>query len=224
MASAKAKQKTETDATPEPATIIAYKGFDANLRCRGFQFEIGKSYEHAGAVVACASGFHACEHPLNVFRYYPPARSRYAEVALAGAMSRHDSDTKVTAAKITINAELSIGELTKRAIDWVFSRAKWSDGPVAAEPNGGATASGEQGAATASGYQGAATASDSTSVAHASGFSGKVRGVEGAALHLDRRNDNGIITHAWAGIVGRDNLKPMTWYTLDENGRPVECE
>lgn len=63
--------------------ITAYKGFNADLTCREFKFEIGASYEHEGKVEACASGFDACEHPLDVFRYYPPATSRFALVEMA---------------------------------------------------------------------------------------------------------------------------------------------
>lgn len=59
--------------------IKSYKGFDKGLRCKGFQFEIGKEYEEKEAK-ACSCGFHACEHPLDVFGYYAPSESRYCEV------------------------------------------------------------------------------------------------------------------------------------------------
>ena len=84
-------------------TITAIKGFDLKMQCRGFQYEFGKAYEHSGKVEACNSGFHACEYPLDVFGYYPPGLSRYAEVTLGGKTHRDGSDTKVAAAKITIN-------------------------------------------------------------------------------------------------------------------------
>ena len=53
----------------------AYKGFDKELKCRDFQYEVGKEYEETKADL-CSCGFHACENPLDVFNYYPPATSR----------------------------------------------------------------------------------------------------------------------------------------------------
>ena len=60
----------------------AYKGFDKDLKCRGFQYEIGKEYEEPKADL-CACGFHACENPIDVFGYYHPADSRYCEVEIS---------------------------------------------------------------------------------------------------------------------------------------------
>ena len=59
----------------------AFKGFDKRLRCRGFQYEVGKEYQAQEAAL-CSKGFHACENPLDTFRYYPPTDSRYCEVEI----------------------------------------------------------------------------------------------------------------------------------------------
>lgn len=85
------KETTDTE-------ITSVKGFNPDWTCRGFHFEIGQTYEHTGKVKACASGFHACEYPLDVFGYYPPGTSRYAEVRQGGAIARHSADTKIASA------------------------------------------------------------------------------------------------------------------------------
>ena len=208
-----ATKNTPPAPATEPATITAYKGFDASLRCRDFQYEVGQTYEHKGDVVACRSGYHACEHPLNVFAYYPPAISRYAEVTLAGAMAREeDGDTKIAAAKITINVEVSIGELVMRAWDYVRSRAKVEEG---------GHATGDLGAASATGYQGAASATGDQGAAMSAGYEGRVMGADGNALFLIERDDRLNIVAVWAGIAGRDGVKADTWYML-RGGQPVE--
>ncbi|MCV9940957.1 hypothetical protein OIU35_31790 [Boseaceae bacterium BT-24-1] len=125
------RTKKAEPAAETPSAVTSIKGFNTDLACRGYQFEIGKIYEHTGKVGACEGGFHACpveHHPLSVFEYYPPAGSRYMLVTQDG--ERDASDTKLASAKITLDVEISLGDLTKRAIDWVFSRAKWADGPV----------------------------------------------------------------------------------------------
>ncbi len=64
--------------------VIAYKGFTLDMKCREFQFAVGETYQHDGKVESCANGFHSCEHPLDVFCYYPPSESRFAIVEASG--------------------------------------------------------------------------------------------------------------------------------------------
>ena len=252
-------------------TIISIKGFDQNWHCRGFQYEIGKTYEMEGPIKACERGFHAIEgHPLEVFGYYPPASSRYAEVRQFGVLSRHRDDSKVASNKITVTAEISLNELIQRAVSWVTDRAKpegkgsqatgecgaasatgecgaasatgWRGAASATGLRGAASATGECGAASATGLRGAASATGWRGAASATGecgaasatglrgaamacgFEGRVKGADGNALFLTRRDGDGMITHVWAGIVGRDSIKPDTWYTLNSDGQPVEIE
>ena len=140
-----------------------YKGMDKDMRCRGFQYEVGKEYETDKAE-ACECGFHACEYPLDVFNYYPPSGSRFFEVEQSGELSRSsDDDGKVASTKIKIGAEISISGLVKAAIEYTRER------PVKEE---GASANGNQGAASATGYQGAASATGNLGAASATGYQG----------------------------------------------------
>ncbi|MFL9904688.1 hypothetical protein PQR71_42285, partial [Paraburkholderia fungorum] len=143
--------------------IVSIKGFDADWKCRGFQFAPGETFVHEGPVEACGSGFHAISgYPLEVLKYYPPAGNRFAYVEQSGDLSRHDEDSKVASSVLKIGVELNLAGLIKAAIEYTTSRCKPIDPESPAwstEENGSATASGDSGAATASGYSGAATAS-----------------------------------------------------------------
>ena len=133
--------------------IKSFKGFDKDLKSRGFQYEIGKEYEEPKAE-ACKCGFHACEYPLDVFTHYAPNDSRYCEVEQSGDIDKSESD-KTCSTKIKIGAEISIRGLVKAAIEYTRSRCTNENNAKPGEP---ATA-GEYGAATA-GYAGAATAGE----------------------------------------------------------------
>ncbi|EDR4902094.1 hypothetical protein QJ482_00435 [Salmonella enterica] len=103
--------------------IVTFKGFNKELKCRDFQFEIGKTFHHDGKVEACGSGFHACEFPFDVFSYYPPAESRYAETISFGVTDREEEgDTKIASASITIKAELTLPQFIQRGIEWIWSK------------------------------------------------------------------------------------------------------
>ena len=216
------KAKT-AEVEPAKPPITSIKGFDQNLQCRGFQFEVGKTYTVSGKIEACKNGFHACpvdEHPLSVLEYYPPT-SRFFEVTQDGKCDK--KDTKLASASITVGVEISLSDLAARAVKWVFDRANWKDGPVANGGNEGAMASGTRGAATASGDQGAATASGTRGAATASGYEGKARGIDGNALFLVHRDDCYKITKVWAGIVGENGVKADTWYSLNASGEIEEA-
>ena len=167
------KKKT----TPTVETITTFKGFDKDLKCRGFQYKVGETFKQDGAVKACESGFHACEYPLDVFGYYPPAGNRFAVVEQSGELSRHSDDSKVASKSISIKAEISIAGLVKAAIEYTTSRCN----PV--DPESPASATGDQGAASATGYQGAASATGVRGAASATGVRGaaSATGDQGAA-------------------------------------------
>ena len=146
-----------------------YKGTDKNMRCRGYQYELGKTEETDRAVL-CESGFHACERPLDVLAYYGPANSRYFVADLEDVSpDRKPDDTKVVGKKITMQAELSIAGLCKAHFDYVKEHitmehtdpemATAGDRGAATAGDGGAATAGEYGSANAGEY-GAATAGE----------------------------------------------------------------
>ena len=106
----------------------AYKGFDKDLKCRDFQYEIGKEYEEKEAI-ACEKGFHACENPLDVLHYYPPCNgSRYCEVEQSGEFSKlSGGDSKVASTKIKIGDELGLKGIIQAGISFVLDKTKWKD-------------------------------------------------------------------------------------------------
>nr|DAK47616.1 MAG TPA: hypothetical protein [Bacteriophage sp.] len=150
----------------ENKEIIAYKGFDKNLKCRDYQYEIGKTFEHDGAVKACESGFHACEYPLDVFSYYPPSSSRFAIVKMHGETSKDSDDTKIASAKITIETEIKLPEMINRAVDWIKNKINWSDDNTSNTGDwSAATNTGNRSAATNTGNRSAATNTGNRSAA-----------------------------------------------------------
>ena len=159
-----------------------YKGMDKDMKCRGFQYEVGGEYETDEAK-ACECGFHACEYPLDVFNYYPPAGSRFFEVEQSGSISKSDEDTKVASTKIKIGAELSIAGLVKAAVEYTKERCTQNEGDKATGDQGAASATGDQGAASATGDQGAASATGTQGAASATGDQGaaSATGYQGAA-------------------------------------------
>ena len=103
----------------EEKKIIAYKGFDKNLKCRGFQYEVGKEYEMDGDIKCCERGFHACESPLEVFDYYDMLNSRFAEVEHSGEIDKEENTTKVCSSRIKVKAELKLADIINLGVEWI---------------------------------------------------------------------------------------------------------
>ncbi|EGJ7528180.1 hypothetical protein INE38_002883 [Salmonella enterica subsp. enterica serovar Havana] len=233
--------------------IVTFKGFNKDLKCRGFQFAIGETFHHDGKVEACGSGFHACECPFDVFSYYPPAESRYAETISFGITdSEEGGDTKIASSSITIKDELTLPQFIQRGIEWIWSKidksleqqimcgnrsaatntgyqsAATNTGDQSAATNTGdwsaATNTGNCSAATNTGNWSAAEVSGSQSVAAAFGIEGKARASEGGAIVLCYRDEDGELIHIRASKVGENGIMPNTWYQLNEDGEFVACE
>ena len=159
--------------------IKSYKGFNKDMTCKNKQYEVGKDYEEDKAV-ACECGMHACEYPLDCFKYYPPSKSVYCEVEQSGDISRHD-DSKIASTKMHIGAQLSIAGIVNAAIKYTKEKIETTciESKAATAGNYGAATAGDSGAATA-GNCGAATAGDS-GAATAGNYGAATAGNYGAA-------------------------------------------
>lgn len=213
----------------------AFKGFNKDLTCRGYQYEEGKEF-HTERAECCDTGFHACEYPLDCFGYYDPAHSVFHEVELSGEMDKSGDNTKVCATDIKIGARLSIAGLVKMAIDFTMSKVNKEAGSD--ERHGFASATGNCGASSATGYKGASSVSDPTGVAVAWGHEARAKGCKGAHLILSdwkyvgaRYSDGDYmdpydkesweLTGAKMVVVDGENIKEDTYYRCIE-GEIVE--
>ena len=99
--------------------ITSYKGFDKDMKCRGFQYEVGKEYEIDGEIKCCNRGFHACKSPMEVWDYYDMLDSRYAEVEQSGKIDAEENSTKVCSSRIKIKAELKLSDIINIGVEWL---------------------------------------------------------------------------------------------------------
>ena len=217
-----------------------YKGFYKDLKCRGFQYEIGKEYEENAADI-CHKGFHACENPMDVFRYYNPADSRYCEVDL-DTNEQTDGDSKRVGKKIKIETEIGLSGLIQAGVKFIlgkvdFKSAKESNtgyqsaatntGDQSAATNTGyqsaATNTGDWSAATNTGDQSAATVGGAESIAVVTGYGSKAKGAVGCWLVLTERDEKMHILGVQAVCVDGETIKADTFYML-KNGAITEVD
>ena len=217
----------------------AYKGFDKDLKCRGFQYEVGKEYEEANAAL-CKKGFHACENPLDTFRYYRPTDSRYCEVDVDDNGERNSTDSKVCGKHIKISAEIGLKGVINAGVRFVFDKCESATEENASGESGNAAASGNLGNAAASGESGNAAASGWRGTAVVTGFAGRAtalgeqclavawgedslaRGTVGNWIVVSERDDDGNIIDVKIAKVDGDTVKADTWYKL-VNGEIMEA-
>ena len=210
-----------------------FKGFDKDLKCRDFQYEIGKEYTEEKADI-CNCGFHACEFPMDVFNYYPPSDSRYCEVELEANNQKSSDDSKRVGKKISVKAEIGIAGIIKAGVEYIKEQVNWEDdkatntGDQSAATNTGyqsaATNTGDRSAATNTGNQSAAIVEGKESIALATGIDSKAKGKIGCFIVLaewkEIDNEYHIVDVKSAKVDGK-NIKEDTFYTL-KDGKFVE--
>ena len=148
-------------------SIHSYKGFDKDMKCRGFQYEVGNDYEQDGKIKCCRNGFHACEFPLDVFTYYAPScNSRYCTVTQSGDIDKNGENSKVASSKIHIETEIGLSGIIKAGVKFILDKVNWNDNKETSTGNrSAATNTGYRSAATNTGYRSAATNTGNRSAA-----------------------------------------------------------
>lgn len=199
----------------------AYKGFDKDLKCREFQYEVGKEYEEENSAL-CKKGFHACENPLDTFRYYRPTDSRYCEVDVDDNGERNSTDSKVCGKHIKISAEIGLKGVINAGVRFVFDKCESATEENASGESGNAAASGWRGTAVVTGFAGRATALGEQCLAVAWGEDSLARGTVGNWIVVSERDDDGNIIDVKIAKVDGDTVKADTWYKL-VNGEIMEA-
>ena len=212
--------------------IKSYKGFDKDMQCRGFQYEVGKEYDMDGEIKCCNRGFHACKSPLEVWDYYDMLNSRFAEVEQSGKIDEEEKSTKVCSSHIKIKAELKLADIINIGVEWLKdvtspSKVK-TDG--AFNDNGDRKkqigSSGDSAKIGSSGDYAKIGSTGEDSVIMCAGHKSKAKAKVGSWITLaewkwsDEKNRNIPICVKTEYVDGQ-NIKADTWYQL-KNGKFVE--
>ena len=211
----------------ENVVIKGYKGFDKELKCRGFLYEVDKEYEQGGEIKCCNNGFHFCENPFDVFSYYPPNDSRYCEVHGSGKYDKDNDDSKVSVSKIKIGFEIGLKGLIDAGIKFILDKVNWKESK--------ATNTGDRSAATNTGNQSAATNTGDRSAATNTGYQSAATntGDESAATNTGDRSAASVEGFESIAIVTGYDCKAKgslgCWIVLTERGEwdgntyPIKC-
>ena len=203
--------------------ITSYKAFDKNMKCRGFQYEVGKEYEMDGEIKCCNRGFHACKSPIEVWDYYDMLNSRFAEVEQYGKIDKEEKSTKVCSSHIKIKAELKLADIINVGVEWL----KDITSPSKIKTDGVLNDNGDRNKKI--GSSGGSSQIDSTgedSVIMCAGDSSKAKAKAGSWITLAEWEWSDEKKHyvpvcVKTEYVDGENIKADTWYQL-KNRKFVE--
>ena len=190
--------------------ITSYKGFDKNMQCRGFQYEVGKEYEMDGEIKCCNLGFHACKSPLEVWDYYDMLNSRFAEVEQSGKIDEEEKSTKVCSSHIKIKAELKLADIINIGVEWL----KDVTSPSKVKTDGALNDNGDRKKQIGSSgdYAKIGSSGDSAKIG-SSGYYAKI-GSSGDYAKIDSTGEDSVIM--CAGNSSKAKAKVGSWITLAE--------
>ena len=190
--------------------ITSYKGFDKNMQCRGFQYEVGKEYEMDGEIKCCNRGFHACKSPMEVWDYYDMLNSRYAEVEQSGKIDAEENSTKVCSSRIKIKAELKLADIINIGVEWL----KDITSPSKVKADGVLNDNGDRRKQIgSSGYSAKIGSSGYSAKIGSSGYSAKI-GSSGDSAKIGSTGEDSVIMCAGNSSIAK--AKVGSWITLAE--------
>ena len=203
--------------------ITSYKGFDKNMECRGFQYEVGREYEMDGEIKCCNRGFHACKSPLEVWDYYDMLNSRFAEVEQSGKIDEEEKSTKVCSSRIKIKAELKLADIINIGVEWLRDITS----PSKVKTDGALNDNGDRNKQIgSSGYSAQIDSTGEDSVIMCAGNKSKAKAKIGSWITLaewewsDKKNRY-VPVCVKTEYVDGENIKADTWYQL-KNRKFVE--
>ena len=210
-------------------TITGFKGFDKDLKCKDYQYEVGKEFEEEGKIEACSNGFHFCENPLDVLGYYPPydekGSNRYCIVKGSGNIDRDGDDTKVACSKLYISAEIGLKGIIEAGVKFILDKVNWKDNKK--------SNTGDQSAATNTGYQSAATNTGYRSAATNTGYQSAATNTGYRSAATNTGNQSAATNTGYqsaAEVTGKESIAIVTgkdskakgsigcWIVLTERG------
>ena len=204
----------------EEKVIKAYKGFNPDMTCRGFQYEVGKEYEIEGDIQVCERGFHACEFPLEVLDYYPifgdKGENKFCEVEQSGTVDKEEGSTKICSSKIKIKAELKLADLINLGVEWIKEQVKYKGDRKYSDNSGNSAqigSSGDSAKIGSSGDYAQIGSSGNSAQIGSSGDSAQI-GSSGDYAQIDSSGEDSVICCAGDNSIAK--AKVGSWITLSE--------
>ena len=190
--------------------ILAYKALNKDMTCRGFQYKEGETYKHDGRVALCESGFHSCENPIDIFKYYNPGVSVFHVVEVSGEIARHEEDSKVASSEIKIGVAINLHDLIGASVNFMFARKyikKTSKHPT-----------GDRSASSATGDRSASVCTG----LHSKAMAGTYGCIALAWLNKKENRVEMRCAETGCGDGSDGKLKAEVFYSLDVHGNFVE--
>ena len=103
-----------------------YKGTDKDMKCRGFQYELGVTVKADDAIRCGDKGFHSCEAPFDVLRYYPNRDgNRFFACTADGKIDRTGADdSKLASTELTLDKEIGLADLVQAQKEYTRAKAE----------------------------------------------------------------------------------------------------